>query len=87
MYKKSVGVLFALSLFANASYANDDIKYENMANQLSKQLQVSMKVVSNPELIKSNAKYIRSLYDALIKEGFTKEQAIQLVSATLSSKK
>ncbi len=46
-----------------------------------------MKVMNNPKLIKANAKYIKSLYEALVEEGFTKEQALQLVAATLASKK
>jgi hypothetical protein len=43
--------------------------------------------MNDPKLIKANAKYIRSLYNALVDEGFTKEQALKLVSASLSSKK
>lgn len=46
-----------------------------------------MKVMNDPKIIKANAKYIKSSYDALIAEGFTKEQALQLVAASLARKK
>mgnify|MGYP000067764444 CR=1 FL=1 len=78
--------LIITTLFSGSSFANNDAQYEQMALQLSKQLETSMKVMSNPKLIKANAKYIKNLYDALVEEGFTKEQAIQLVAATLTSK-
>ena len=74
-------------MFSSRSFASTYDQYDQMAQQLSKQLEVSMKVMNDPKLIKANAKYIKSLYDALVEEGFTKEQALQLVAATLASKK
>jgi len=74
-------------MFSSRSFANTYDQYDQMAQQLSKQLEVSMKVMNDPKLIKANAKYIKSLYDALVEEGFTKEQALKLVAATLASKK
>ena len=62
-------------------------KKDPMTEMLTKQLKASLAVMNDPEIIKANAKYIRNLYDALIAEGFSKEQALQLVSASISSKK
>ena len=87
MYKKLFSILFAATIFSSPVKANNQAISENMVRQLSQQLEVSMKVMNDPKLIKANAKYIRSLYNALIEEGFNKEQAMQLVSASLSSKK
>ena len=60
---------------------------DRLAKQLTQQLEASLKVMNEPKLIKANAKYIRSLYNALVEEGFSKEQSIRIVSATLSGKK
>jgi len=87
VYNKLLSVLFVATVFSNTVNANNNSMSENMAKQLSQQLEASLKVMNDPKLIKANAKYIRSLYSALIEEGFTKEQAMQLVSATLSGKK
>lgn len=87
MYKKSFGVLLAITLFSSAAHASDKAQYDNMAKQLSMQLQTSMKVVNDPKLIKSSAKYAKNLYDAFLAEGFTKEQSMQLVIASIASKK
>lgn len=91
MNKKSILILISALFFSHASFANQFNKpnaaYDQLAEQLAKQLQASMKVMNDPKIIKANAKYIKSLYDALIAEGFTKEQALQLVAASLTSKK
>ena len=60
---------------------------EQLSQKLYTQFNISMEVLNKPELIEANAKYIKSLYDALIKQGFTKSEALQLVSATLSNQK
>ena len=83
MYKKSFGFLLALTLFSSTSHASDTTEYDNMAKQLSLQLQASMKVMNDPKLIKSSAKYAKNLYDAFLAEGFTKEQSMQLVIASM----
>ncbi len=87
MHKKFSRVILVLALVSGTVSANSETMTDMLANQLSLQLEASFKVMNDPKLIKANAKYIRSLYDALVEEGFTKEQAIQLVSAELSSKK
>ena len=85
MYKKSSAILLAITLFSSTAHAND--QYDNMAKNLSMQLQTSMKVINDPKLIKSSAKYARNLYNAFIAEGFSKEQSMQLVIASMAVKK
>jgi hypothetical protein len=46
-----------------------------------------MKVMNDPKLIKFSAKYAKNLYDAFLAEGFTKEQSMQLVIASIANKK
>jgi hypothetical protein len=87
VYKKSLGILLSITLFSSAAYADNNAQYDNMAKQLSLQLQASMKVMNDPKLIKSSAKYAKNLYNAFIAEGFSKEQSLQLVIASLASKK
>lgn len=67
--------------------AGNNERSEKLANKLSEQLIVSMKVVGDPKLIQANAKYMKSLYDALVDEGFSEEQAITLVTASLTNRK
>ncbi len=77
-----------LSSSANANEnGNSNVMSDMLAKQLSQSMEASLKAMNDPKLIKANAKYIRNLYLALVDEGFTKDQAIQLVSAILSSKK
>ena len=87
MNKKILGTLLLTLFFSSNSFATDVDQYDKMAQMLSKQLHASLKVMNDPELIKENANYIKNLYDALIEEGFNKEQALKLVAATLASKK
>lgn len=87
MYKKSFGILLFITLFSSVAYADGNAQYDNMAKQLSMQLQASLKVMNDPKLIKLSATYTRNLYNAYIAEGFSKEQAMQLVIASVASKK
>ena len=85
MYRKLSIVVFLSSFIVFNAQA--EVKKNPMTEMLTKQLKASLTVMNDPEIIKDNAKYIRNLYNALIAEGFTKEQALQLVSASLSNKK
>jgi hypothetical protein len=60
--------------------ASKDTKHNLDAEVLSKQLHAALEIMNDPDLIKANAKYMKNLYDALIDEGFSKEQALKLVS-------
>ena len=87
MYKKYFGVLLAITLFSSTGQAANTTQYDNLAKQLSLQLKASMKVMNDPKLLKSSAKYAKNLYEAFLAEGFTKEQSMQLVIASMASKK
>lgn len=60
--------------------ASKDKKHNLDTEVLSKQLHAALEIMNDPELIKANARYMKNLYDALIDEGFSKEQALKLVS-------
>lgn len=87
VYKKSFGILISITLFSNVVYADGNAQYENMAKQLSLQLQASLKVMNDPKILKLSAAHTRNLYNAYIAEGFSKDQAMQLVIASIASKK
>lgn len=80
-----ISLLFCLSpASANPS---PNFLYDSLSDKLADQLKATLKVMNDPEIVEANAKYIRSLYEALIKQGFTKDEALQLVSASLSAQK
>jgi hypothetical protein len=91
MSLKKYGIIGVLVLSPSLVFAKGEQPKtgspEYFAKALSSQLKASLEVMSDPEIIKANAKYIKTLYDALIAEGFTKEQSLKLVTASLSSKK
>lgn len=60
--------------------------YDSLSEKLSQELKASLKVMNDPDIIKANAKYIRGLYNALIEQGFSKEEALTLVAASLSGR-
>ncbi|GAA0855217.1 hypothetical protein [Aliiglaciecola litoralis] len=78
-----------LALFTSFSQAQQspNFLYDSLSDKLSDQLKATLKVMNDPEIVAANAAYIKSLYDALIKQGFTKEEALTLVSASLSAQK
>ena len=47
-------------------------------------LEVQLEVARDPESARSIAKFKKNLYDALIKEGFSPDQALQITIATSS---
>ncbi len=58
-----------------------------LSAQASYQLKSTIKVLNDPEIIKGQAKYAKSLYDAFLAEGFTKEQSLELVKVSIENKK
>lgn len=80
--------LVLLFLLVGISQVNADPRSsflnDTLADQLADQLSATLKVKNDPEMVEAHAKYIRSLYQALIKQGFTKDEALTLVSATLA---
>ncbi len=97
MLKKSLSV-FVLVLSASTAFAETkkteevvvpketiEMKKEldEMLVQFSYVQKESLKTLNSPELIKAQAKYAKSLYDAFIVEGFSKDQALELVKVQL----
>lgn len=77
-------MLLLLSVFHAKADPTSSFLKDTLAEQLADQLSATLKVKNDPEMIEAHASYIRSLYQALIKQGFTKDEALTLVSATLA---
>ena len=70
------------------SLASEPTQMDNMMKNLMSQQRVQMEalleMMADPKMLKAQARYYKKLYDALIAEGFSQEQAIQIVSASAS---
>jgi hypothetical protein len=75
-------MIFGCSVHANPNFLND-----SLSEQIADQIKAGLKVKNDPEIIEAQATYIKSFYDALIKQGLTKEEALKLVAASLSAEK
>src|SRR5213593_848749 len=53
--------------------------YESMVQSM---VEGTLKAFEKPETIERLARFARRYYDALIKQGFTKEEALQIVAGT-----
>ena len=53
--------------------------YENMMQAM---IEGTLKVFEKPETIERLARFSRRYYDALIKQGFTREEALQIVAGS-----
>ncbi len=73
------GFVFAAVAEPRSTFLND-----TLAEQLADQMSATLKVKNDPEMIEAHATYIRNLYQALIKQGFTKDEALKLVAASLT---
>lgn len=71
-----------------SAYANPqrNFVYDSLSEKLSQELKASLKVMNDPEIIEANATYIRGLYEALVKQGFSEADALKLVAASLSGR-
>jgi hypothetical protein len=74
-----------LMTFGACAHANPNFLNDSLSAQIADQIKAGLKVKNDPEIIEAQATYIKSFYDALVKQGFTKEQALELVAASLSS--
>lgn len=81
-----ISALFVLT-FGSCAHANPNFLNDSLSEQIADQIKVRLKVKNDPEVIEAQATYIKSFYDALVKQGFTKEEALKLVAASLSSNK
>lgn len=58
-----------------------------VSQQMAVQALNNIKALSTPDLIKAQAEYFRKMYDALIVSGFSKDEALSIVSALASRDK
>lgn len=63
-----------------------------MGKMMEAMIEAQLAVISRPESAEKMAQYVKNFYEALIKQGFTKEEALKIVtsisipSASLSTK-
>lgn len=84
---KSIYIPFitVLALSINISHAQDRANSLNFMNeQLSEQLLNQTLAISESKLVKAQAELLRKHYEALVKTGFTKDEALQIVVALAS---
>jgi len=86
MFKSLLVSLLIFSFTASASESKEPPLATQLQQQLDHQLQLAINAMNNPKIIEAKAQFARNLYEALLKKGFTEEQAIKLVSGSLSSK-
>lgn len=77
------GILMFASGPLNAQQIGNPLDFVNA--QLAEQLKNQMRAMSDPELIKAQAAYHRKYYLALIDQGFTKEESLQIIIALASN--
>ncbi|MBB5213239.1 hypothetical protein [Microbulbifer hydrolyticus] len=89
---KNIAIFMALGLclfMVNASGQSQVSPNPNASsnmNMLVPIIKAQLEALGNPELLKAQAKYFRELYLSLKKQGFTEEQAMQIVVALASSR-
>ena len=75
----SLPLLFSASL--SIAEEKQQLSPQEMGNYLEVMLVKMMEVYASPKMVEKQAEYYKGLYDALLKQGFTKEQALQIVIA------
>ena len=73
-------IFSAPAVNANKALMNNMVK--QMSAQLKTQMEANLEMMSDPKLLKASAKYVRKYYEALIEEGFSEEQAMQIVAGS-----
>lgn len=64
---------------------NEQVSGLDFVNQqLAEQMLNQTRALSNPQLVKAQADLYRAMYEALIKSGFSQEEALQIVVAMAS---
>lgn len=87
MKKIYLAVLVILAFSITKINAQERNQLNFMNEQLSEQLLNQTLALSNPQLVKAQAELLRKHYDALIKTGFSKDEALQIVIAMASQDK
>lgn len=83
-------ISFSMCIFTGNVHAQSQMPPPPSAgpnmNILVPMLKAQLDALSNPELLDAQAKYFRALYLSLKEQGFTDEQAMQIVVAMASSR-
>ncbi|MFT4942156.1 MAG: hypothetical protein ACI88A_005230 [Paraglaciecola sp.] len=82
----SLALLGSLLIGAHSVSAEQvDNPLDFLNSQLTEQLKNQTRALSDPELIKARAAYHRNFYLALIEQGFSKEEALNIIVAMAGS--
>ena len=83
-------VSFGLCLFVGSANAQRQVTVSPSSspgmNGIVPMLKAQLEALGSPELLEAQAKYFRELYLSLKKQGFSDEQAMQIVVALASSR-
>jgi len=82
-----IPVVAVLSFYMGSINAQEKKPLNFMNEQLSEKLLNQTLALSEPKLVKAQAKLLRKHYEALIETGFSKDEALQLVIAMASQDK
>lgn len=85
--KKKIFISVLMVICATCAQANPNFLNDSLSEQIADKIKAGLKVKNDPEIIEAQAQYIKSFYDALVKQGFSKEDALKLVAASLSGEK
>ncbi|PKG99703.1 hypothetical protein [Paraglaciecola sp. MB-3u-78] len=82
-----ISMTLILAFAVTSINAQESKQLNFMSEQLSEQLLNQTVALSDPKLIKAQANLLRKHYEALVKTGFSKDEALQLVIAMASQDK
>jgi len=82
--RKSVLIALLLSVIATPALAQNRAKADPEAFKglMGAMMKAMFSVLSDPEMGESMAKFYRNFHDSLVAQGFTKEQAMKIVTST-----
>jgi len=87
MYKSLLIIILLFSFSAVSKEGNEDPISNQLKRIRDQQLAMIAEEMNDPRIIEAKAELARNLYDALLKKGFTEEQALIIVSGSLTVKK